>query len=826
MKAEVKAPSPQTTLVLLLGASEWPSAPRFDKSEAFVNSANDLKRYFLDPLKFHLPEENLLDLFDTDKDPDYLDEEIGRFLSNRIAEMENAGCAASDVIVYFVGHGDFTDDFEFYLAIRHTREANPMSSSIQIKPLAHTIKENARYLRRLIILDCCFAASATKMFQGAGSQEQSGLLQTVQAFEESGKVRGFPSKGTSLLCSSRYDATSLTLPGERYTAFTSALLQVLNTGDPGKQELMTLRMIADLSKNYLFELGKKNAVSIPNPEVHSPDQSEGDVAEVPFFPNLARRVGLASQNTFKKFEPLEGVNQCCVIVSETGEKLNELESIVQTVLKKYKKKIERITEQGLHKELYVMKVSDIMFSKENYKNAIIALCRSSIAIFDITNYEPVVMLLLGIRSVVRRGVTILSADGKYAIENPLDAPFNIKEVNIISHSDKNLDRYDPIDSIGLRIVEGFRQFLRLPYYLDLPAFDAIRTLPPDPSSQIPKDYTDQVLVLCSFGEEYRKNNWSRHIRRYLGVFIQEQEELEQEPDIVRTLDLKSPRLVSQVLYETIRLTDMCIVDWTTWRPNVFFEMGVRLAASDISPVCIIEDEHKSLLDALPKAPEELQSMSKPKGVSIEDLYRLNCATSQCARLIALFKPVEYETPAGGNADKDAYIEMVSRYNESIKKVNDEEGDFEGNQQVEQGWGSPSYNYTYKVITDSIDWRVEVAARPVYSELIDSANLLDTSEISSGGRSPVLYPKNKDLDIKAEEGARERRLAAWYYLERKYSQEERLRDTKLAQQYETLGNVLIRSLKRSSKESDKALASTIEADLEKFKELSKEVNAHE
>src|SRR5580704_18179670 len=59
------------------------------------------------------------------------------------------------------------------------------------------------------------------------------------------------------------------------------------------------------------------------------------------------------------------------------------------------------------------------------------------------------------------------------------------------------------------------------------------------------------------------------------------------PALERTLDLNSPRLVSAQLFEAIRLTDFCLVDLTTARPNVFFELGVRLAASRLLSRCVV-----------------------------------------------------------------------------------------------------------------------------------------------------------------------------------------------------------------------------------------------
>src|SRR2546425_4279 len=109
MTVDVPLPSAQTTLVILLGASEWPYSPDFERSEAFANSAGALAEYFLDPHLFNLPRENLLNLFDSNQSPDDIDIEIGQFLDKRKSELSEFGTSARDLIIYFTGHGGFAD---------------------------------------------------------------------------------------------------------------------------------------------------------------------------------------------------------------------------------------------------------------------------------------------------------------------------------------------------------------------------------------------------------------------------------------------------------------------------------------------------------------------------------------------------------------------------------------------------------------------------------------------------------------------------------------------------------------------------------------------
>ncbi len=275
--------SPQTTLVILLGASEWPEFSDFHGSQAFANVASDFRDYLLNPQHFGLPEENFLDLFDTDQSPDKIDRGIRQFLDHQTSAMKQAGKKPGDLLLYFVGHGGFVGrDSEYYLAVRCTSSENPDVSGIRIGSLARTLTNKARYLRRLIILDCCYAAAAFTAFQAEGPAQEA-VRQAVDVFKEKAKTVG---KGTSLLCSSGKKVTSLLTPDGSYTMFSKALLHVLATGNPHQQDkrYLSLREVADLTEEVLDELLDEKA---PHPELHSPDQVDGNVADVPFFPNPA-----------------------------------------------------------------------------------------------------------------------------------------------------------------------------------------------------------------------------------------------------------------------------------------------------------------------------------------------------------------------------------------------------------------------------------------------------------------------------------------------------------------------------------------------------------
>jgi len=116
-------PTPQSTLAIIFGASEWPDAPDFTSSDAFKQAALGIREYLT--LKFGIPEENLLDLFDQGLSPYEIDREISQFLQNRLEFENRENSLVRDLIVYFVGHGGFDGNKNFYLAIKCTNTREP-----------------------------------------------------------------------------------------------------------------------------------------------------------------------------------------------------------------------------------------------------------------------------------------------------------------------------------------------------------------------------------------------------------------------------------------------------------------------------------------------------------------------------------------------------------------------------------------------------------------------------------------------------------------------------------------------------------------------------
>lgn len=256
---------PQSTLVVLLGASAWPHYPGLSDLPAARYWATRLRTYFLDTAGFALPSENLLDLFDDEANAIDLLQQIEDFLQERLANS----AAMRDLIVYYAGHGNFAKgdvrrEATYYLALRSTK-GYPVEAAtgLVVGQLAGALRAWARQLRRYLILDACFAAAAAEDWQAA----ESDIVQR-QAHASSLET------GTALLCAAGPDQ------GAKDVAFSGGLLAALTNGTRSAERRLSLRELGDLIWDQIR--GQEDAT---RPQVHSPGQAEGDIAAVRLFPN-------------------------------------------------------------------------------------------------------------------------------------------------------------------------------------------------------------------------------------------------------------------------------------------------------------------------------------------------------------------------------------------------------------------------------------------------------------------------------------------------------------------------------------------------------------
>ena len=193
--------------------------------------------------------------------------------------------------------------------------------------------------------------------------------------------------------------------------------------------------------------------------------------------------------------------------------------------------------------------------------------------------------------------------------------------------------------------------------------------------------------------------------------------------------------MSQALFETIRRAQSCVVDLTHWPSNVLFELGVRLAASGERTRCLIQSswQDDTQLEWLPQCEALLKLL-----VPADHHYR---PTEQWAKQLAFKKVYGPEVVDGG-------------------------GVLGGS--------------VHATVETALDVRTEPASRPVYQELLDSAELFSRTPGKGGRSKPVgLYPGHAELPGREEEAEFDRLLAAWYFVNHRYQPAERESNTSLA-----------------------------------------------
>jgi hypothetical protein len=368
------------------------------------------------------------------------------------------------------------------------------------------------------------------------------------------------------------------------------------------------------------------------------------------------------------------------------------------------------------------------------------------------------MLLLGIRSVVRRGVTVSVTSDELATGS-VALPFNVQETRVLSFEDGSF-----YDNLRRAMAEGSANLSRDSNYLDLPAYHAVRV--PRPESWAEED-AKSLLVLCPFSPTY-----STYYQKQLHPIVRGHTG---NMTPLRMLDLRSPRLVGQALYEQVRWSSRCLVDWTGWRANVFFELGVRLACSEHDPLCIIQwrDVAEGIEDVGPQSSELRQ----------RDLLR------------ELLHPVEYDP----HKPRETLVRAVKSWSSLVQAGN----------------GGPSSQRalppaaTFAVAQASFQWQRDAMLTPPHIQQRAAAEQILGQDQERLPERLVLFADNSQFDDALEAAVIEKWIAAWLYLKHLYSEGDDTSGDSKAELI-TVGRLAQHALGSSSDPRHKSLRKEIQA----------------
>lgn len=399
-------------------------------------------------------------------------------------------------------------------------------------------------------------------------------------------------------------------------------------------------------------------------------------------------------------------------------------------------------------------VLDAFASPASLDVAVRLIVEADLALFDVTDFEPGVMLLLGVRAATRRGVTINSHGKGWVEGEPLNRPFNLSDLSLASHTASESAGEDPRTTRMIdRIRTGFDQLARQPSYLDLPVYDALRRLGSEERAWTSIPLETEVLVLCSYDRRHL-DTW-RSLRSGLANALAAKDI---RTTVSRLQDVATPQLVSQSLYERIRRCAGCVADWTLSSPSTFFELGVRLAVSPWSIVQIVDEGWL----------EELKSRRESAG--------------QISRMAALFNPLGYRDVID-DEEAERIAEQLVEMRERIA-------------------GSRGHRVR-QVAADALG-RSQERLPNVVEQLRREADALSHSGRMRDNVPQALYYEVAMLKADEERAALERRLAAWLYLEHRVGAAQLDDADELKQLWRALAGLVASDLLGSDREVDQDL----------------------
>ncbi|WP_372665945.1 caspase, EACC1-associated type [Amycolatopsis kentuckyensis] len=154
--------------------------------------------------------------------------EAGRLL-NRHAEQ-----ARDLLLVYYAGHGLIDDRGRLHLALHHTETSSLKYSALAVDLLREDVGASPAEAR-VLILDCCFAGRAIDVMAADASLIGAQL----------------EAAGTYTLASTTANAPAYAPHGQRFTAFTGALLDALGNDTPLTMDEIYLRVDRELAARSL-----------------------------------------------------------------------------------------------------------------------------------------------------------------------------------------------------------------------------------------------------------------------------------------------------------------------------------------------------------------------------------------------------------------------------------------------------------------------------------------------------------------------------------------------------------------------------------------------
>jgi hypothetical protein len=271
---------PRRAVAIILGARVFPKSPGLEvHGTRFSNSAFAFRKYLENVLG--IPRRFILDLFDDNRSPSEILNDISADLARHLTEMRSNNTPVQDLFFYYVGHGflEGKNISDLCLAIRATDVDNLEITTLEMRRLAWVIRSRAGFQRRYLILDCCYGAAASRAWSQSAGPAQLAMRSTLSLFPNES-----PTQGTALLCAAESNKEANALGKRGLTTFSDALLECLEGGRSELGARVSLNSLHAMILEYLRD-NYRDTDRFVRPKVESPEASEGDVALFPVFPN-------------------------------------------------------------------------------------------------------------------------------------------------------------------------------------------------------------------------------------------------------------------------------------------------------------------------------------------------------------------------------------------------------------------------------------------------------------------------------------------------------------------------------------------------------------
>jgi Tetratricopeptide repeat/Caspase domain len=211
---------------VLIGTASHSPGSDLENLPAVRNNLTDLAAALANPSILGLPQDHIATL---------LDPRETAIVGNAI---RSAGAKASGtLLIYYAGHGLPDEDGQLFLALSGTHTQGLPHDALPFQWMKRDIRRGIA-ATRILILDCCYA----------GLGHQPTMAGSDPVADQSAIT------GTWTLFSSAYDTPSLAPPGAKHTAFTGALIDLLNNGIPdGPDELDSETILSALRRHLVGE---------------------------------------------------------------------------------------------------------------------------------------------------------------------------------------------------------------------------------------------------------------------------------------------------------------------------------------------------------------------------------------------------------------------------------------------------------------------------------------------------------------------------------------------------------------------------------------------